>query len=252
MIIEREERDGIAYLTMAHGRANAWDVEFLEAFGAALREVAAARAVVVTARGKIFCAGVDLPRLLDEGVPYVERFIPLMDDFCRELFAHPAPVVCAVNGHAIAGGGILALASDYVVMADGEARIGIPELTVGVPFPTVPLEIVRYAVPGNRMRPLVSFGRTCRPGEAVAAGLVDEVVPPESLMERAHVVAQHLGSIPAASFRMTKLAVRADAIERMSRRGEYHQRVVAAWSDPATHQHLRDYLARSLGGGRSG
>lgn len=249
-MIEREERDGIAYLAMAHGKANAWDVEFLDAFRAALQASAGSRAVVITARGKIFCAGVDLPRLLNEGVPYVERFIPLMDDFCRELFAFPAPVVAAVNGHAIAGGGILALASDYVLMAEGDARIGIPELTVGVPFPTVPLEIVRYAVPGDRVRALVSYGRTYRPQEALAAGLVDELAPAESLAERAHTVAQHLGSIPAASFRMTKLGLRADAIARMSQRGAYADRALAAWSDPATHAHLRDYLARSLGGGR--
>ena len=248
-MIEREERDGIAYLTLVHGKANAWDVEFLEAFGAALEASSGARAVVITARGKIFCAGVDLPRLLNEGTPYVERFIPLMDQFCRTLFAYPAPVVTSVNGHAIAGGGILALASDYVVMADGEARIGIPELTVGVPFPTVPLEIVRYAVPSDRVRSLVSFGRTYKPAEALAAGLVDEVVPAESLAERTHVVAQHLASIPSASFRMTKLGLRGDAIGRMSSNAEYHRQALAAWTDPATHQHLRDYLARTVGRG---
>jgi enoyl-CoA hydratase len=118
-----------------------------------------------------------------------------------------------------------------------------------VPFPTVPLEIVRYAVPGYRVRAVVNSGKTYRPEEAIAAGLVDEVVPADSLAERAHALARHLGSIPAGSFRMTKLGLRADAIARMDRKGEYHQQAMAAWSDPATHQHLRDYLARSLGRG---
>jgi enoyl-CoA hydratase len=252
-MIEREERDGISYLTMVHGRANAWDLEFLDAFRAALDGSAAARAVVITARGKIFCAGVDLPRLLADGVSYVERFIPLMNTFCRELFAFPAPVISSVNGHAIAGGGILALSSDYVLMTDGGARIGIPELTVGVPFPTVPLEIVRHGVPGNRLRSVVFSGRTFTPAEAVDVGLVDEVVGPDQLEARTAEVAASMAAIPSAAFRLTKRALRADALTRMDRGIEgYAAESTALWSDPATHAHLRDYLARSLGGGKSG
>jgi enoyl-CoA hydratase len=249
-MFERREADGIVTLRMAHGRANAWDVEFVEGFRRELESAAGARALVITGGGKIFCAGVDLPRLLDAGTEYVSRFIPLMGVFVRELFGLPVPVVAAINGHAIAGGGILALCSDYVVMADGEARIGIPELTVGVPFPAAPLEVVRYAVPGDRLRAIVNLGRTLRPQDAVAAGLVDEVVPAESLAERADEVARQLGGIPAASFRLTKLGLRGEALARMDRESPEHDaRAAAVWSDPATHAHLRDYLARVLGSG---
>jgi enoyl-CoA hydratase len=250
IMFERIQTDGIVTLRMVHGRANAWDVEFVEGFRRELDAAAGARALIITAAGKIFCAGVDLPRLLDEGTPYVERFIPLMGSFVRELFAMPIPVIASVNGHAIAGGGILSLASDYVVMAEGDGRIGIPELTVGVPFPTAPLEVVRYAVPGDRLRTIVNLGRTLRPHEALAHGLVDEVVPPEVLEERSMAVALQLAAIPAASFRLTKLGLRAEALARIDREGPaYDAQAMAVWADPSTHAHLRDYLARVLGRG---
>jgi enoyl-CoA hydratase len=252
-MFDREARDGITLLRMTHGRANAWDIEFVEGFRRELEAAAASRALIITGGGKIFCAGVDLPRLLEEGAPYVERFIPLMGKLVRELFELPVPVVSAVNGHAIAGGGIIALASDYAVMADGEARIGVPELTVGVPFPAAPLEEVRYAIPGDRLRAIVNLGRTLRPAEALTHGLVDEVVPADVLIERALTVAGQLAAIPAASFRLTKERLRAEAVARIDRDGEaYDARATAVWSDPETHAYLRDYLSRVLGSGSKG
>lgn len=249
-MFEREERDGVAVVRMVHGRANAWDLEFVEGFRRELEAAASARALVITARGKIFCAGVDLPRLLEGGAGYVQRFIPVMGDLVRELFALPIPVVASVNGHAIAGGGILALASDYVLLADGEARIGVPELTVGVPFPAEPLEVVRYALSGAQLRTLVNLGRTVRPAEAVRLGMADEVVAPETLEQRTHEVATQLASIPSSAFALTKRMLRGESLERMTRlRAAHHQEAMAAWADPATHAHLRDYLARALGSG---
>lgn len=252
-MFEREERDGIVWLRMTHGRANAWDVEFVEGFRRELEAAAGARALVLTARGRIFCAGVDLPRLLAEGEPYVRRFIPLMDELVAELFALPIPVVASVNGHAIAGGGILALASDYVVMADGEGRIGVPELTVGVPFPAAPLEVVRHALSGQQLRAMVNLGRTVKPLEAVRLGMVDEVVAPELLEERSGAAARHLAGIPAASFALTKRMLRGESLERMRRlRAAHAEEAMTVWSDPATHHHLREYLARTLGSGGRG
>src|SRR5262249_51791472 len=152
-----------------------------------------------------------------DGADYVRHFIPLLSRFVRRLFAFPRPVVAAVNGHAIAGGCVLVLAADVRLMAEGAGRIGVPELLVGVPFPAAALEVVRFAVPRDRVQSLIYTGRTLQPQDALAAELIDEVVAAGQLLARAKEVAQQLAMIPPAVYRLTKESLRAEALERMER-----------------------------------
>lgn len=244
-MIDRTESNDILTLTLAHGKASAMDVELLDALHRELTDAAEARAIVLTGSGSIFSAGVDLFRLADGGAAYVRDFFPLLRDTVRQLFAMPVPVVAAANGHAIAGGAILVYASDVRLMAAGNGRIGTPELLVGVPFPAAALEIVRFAV--REWQRTIYTGGTLHPDAALAAGLIDEVVAPKALLARAHDVAAQLAAIPREAFRLTKAALRAPALDAMSRLGaQYDEASLAAWSDPATHQHIRDYLARTV------
>ncbi|HEX6371151.1 MAG TPA: enoyl-CoA hydratase-related protein [Longimicrobium sp.] len=243
-MIERELEDGILTLRLAHGKASAMDVELLEALGAELDAAADARAVVLTGTGGIFSAGVDLYRLLEGGQAYVDRFVPLLSTFVRALFALPVPVVAAVNGHAVAGGGVMTLAADYRIMAEGTGRIGVPELLVGVPFPAAPLEVVRFAVPRHRLQSLVYLGRMLGPRDALAEGLLDEVVAADALAGRAREVAVQLASLPPEVFRATKQALRAEALARMDGAAEYDRRAHAIWSAPETHARIRAHMER--------
>ncbi|MGZ5434199.1 MAG: enoyl-CoA hydratase/isomerase family protein, partial [Thermoanaerobaculia bacterium] len=126
-------------------------------------------AVILTGTGSIFSAGVDLFRVVDGGSDYVARFFPALARFVLDLFAFPKPFVVAANGHAIAGGCIFTLCADYRLMAAGTARIGVPELLVGVPFPASVLEVIRYAVPPQHLQMLVYSGRTVVPKKPSAS-----------------------------------------------------------------------------------
>src|SRR5262249_17500022 len=155
------------------------------------------------------------------------------------LFAFPKPVVAAANGHAIAGGCILVLASDVRLMAEGAGRIGVPELLVGGPFPAAALEGGRFAVPRSHLQSLVYPGRTLPPQEALSAGLLDEVVAASQLLARAQAVAQQLAAIPPAVFRLTKQSLRAEALERMDRTGELQDRAaLEVWSAAETQAYI--------------
>jgi enoyl-CoA hydratase len=248
-MIECSRREGILTLRLAHGKASALDVELLDALLRELDGVAEdVRAVILTGTGSIFSAGVDLFRLTREGADYVRRFLPLLSRFVRTLFAFPRPVVTAVNGHAIAGGCVLVLAGDIRLMAEGTGRIGVPELLVGVPFPAAALEVVRFAVPRDKVQALLYTGRTLPPAEALTAGLVDEVVAPGQLLARAQEIAGQLALIPPPVYRLTKQALRAEALERIERAGEAQdQAALEVWSAAGTHTHIRDYLRRTLG-----
>jgi enoyl-CoA hydratase len=248
-MIERSQNDGILTLRLAHGKVSALDVELLEALLHELEGVATdVRAVILTGTGSTFSAGVDLVRLTREGPDYVRRFLPLLSRCLRALFAFPRPVVAAANGHAIAGGCIIVLAADVRLMAEGMGRIGLPELLVGVPFPAAALEIVRFAVPRGNAPSLIYAGRTLSPRDALTAGLVDEVVAPTDLMARAQEVARQLASIPPQVHRLTKQALRAEALERIERTGAMlDPEALEMWSADETHAHIRDYMRRTVG-----
>lgn len=246
-MIERVDDDGVAILTMTHGPVNAMDIELCEAVASAFWNLAAdpARAVVLTAGGGSFSAGVDLRRFLDGGAPYVERFLPALSDCFRATFDLGKPVVAAVNGHAIAGGCVLAACADVVLMADGKGRIGVPELKVGVPFPRIALEALRHAVGEAATRRMVVGAQTLEAAGAHALGLVDEVVDPDALRERAVAVARGLAEeIPPDTFAATKAALRREATERADRYAADDEAVQTLWSRRAADGWVADYLAR--------
>ena len=248
-MIARSQLEGVLTLRLAHGKANALDVELLDALLHELDSVAEdVRALILTGTGSIFSAGVDLFRLTREGAGYVRHFLPLLSRFLRKLFSFPRPVVAAVNGHAIAGGGVIVLACDARLMAEGVGRIGVPELLVGVPFPTAALEVVRFAVPREKVQSLIYTGRTLPARDALGAGLVDEVVAPDALLARAQELARQLAMIPPPVYSLTKQSLRAEALERIDKAGEWQdQAALEVWSAPQTHAQIREYLRRTLG-----
>jgi enoyl-CoA hydratase len=215
-VIERADEDGIAVLTLAHGPVNALDVELCTAVADSLRELGSdvVRAVVLTGSGRAFSAGVDLRRVVADGEGYARRLVPALTDLFRAAFTLPKPMVAAVNGHAIAGGCVLAACADVVLMSGG--RIGLPEVRVGVPFPRAALEVVRYAVGDVGARTLVLGGETVTAEDAVAVGLVDRTVTGDDLQAQARAAAAGLAdAVPADTFAHTKAQLRRDAVARM-------------------------------------
>lgn len=249
-MLHREDRDGIAILRLAHGKANAIDLELLASLDAMLGSIAVspARAAILTGSGNIFSAGVDLFRLLAEDATYLERFLSQLDTTLRRLFTLPLPVVAAVNGHAIAGGAILAAACDRRVAADGPFKLGVTELRVGVPFPTTALEILRALLPARALADLVLSARLVSPSEARQLGLVDELVTPEALLGRAAAAAAELAAVPPGCFAATKQALRRPALERIDLTAPFDEpEVRRIWADPVTHGAIRAFLDQAIG-----
>jgi len=246
-MIEVDVRDEVTILRMADGKANTMSLEFCQAMTARFVELKSspARAVVLTGAGHIFSAGVDLLRLLDGGVPYVTKFVPALSAMLAAVFFCPKPVVAAVNGHAIAGGCVLACAADRRLMAREGGRIGVTELLVGVPLPTAALEIMRNAVAPQHFEEAIFTGATYAPLEALGRGLVNEIVEPDALLERAIAAAKALAALPAGAFTVTKAQIRRLALERIEQ-DAHASEIERIWASPETLAHIRDYVARRL------
>jgi enoyl-CoA hydratase len=246
-MLRRDARGDVALLSLAHGKASALDLELLLALDAALAEASSARAVVLTGQGNIFSAGVDLFRVLDGGRAYLQEFLPALDRCLLRLFRFEKPVVCALNGHAIAGGCVFACAADLRLCARGPATIGAPELLVGVPFPPTALEILRFAVPAGAFQRAVLSGKNHRAEEALAAGLVDELVEPQELLPQALAAAERLAAIPPRAFAHTKGLLRRPALDFLERHGAAaNAEVLELWCSEPVQAAVRTYVERTL------
>jgi enoyl-CoA hydratase len=233
----------VTVLRMAHGKANAIDLELLAALSNNLHRLREAPAVVLTGTDTIFSAGVNLFRVVDGGRAYLDRFLPALRKTFNELMAFPRPLVAAVNGHAIAGGCILVETADHRVMTSGTGRIGLTEMLVGVPFPVDAIEIVRLATGGGPLGRLVNLAETMPAQRAIEVGLVDELAEPDAVVARAVEVATALAAIPPRTFDLVKRELRApfwDALE--SRSGHFDGEVDAAWKSDAALRSIAAYV----------
>lgn len=207
----------VAVVRLEHGKVNELDVEVLDELATVVDDLAGfAPAIVITGNGRVFSAGADLKRVLEGGADYVAAFIAALHRTFLTLFRCRRPMVAAIDGAAIAGGCIIAAACDHRLMADGPARIGAIELTVGVPFPVAAIEVMHHAC-GNRTDDLVLRARLLDVHEAIGVDLVHEAVAPERLVERAVEIASELAALPSEAYAMAKQHLRHDSIARIER-----------------------------------
>jgi enoyl-CoA hydratase len=236
-MIAVEQQTGLAMLTMDDGRVNALDLEALTELTASLREIRAP--VVITGTGKAFSAGVDLRRIVNDGDDYVRDFLAALSDAFLTVFTHPYPVIAAVNGHAIAGGCIIALAADYRLMSAG--TIGVTEVAVGVPFPVAALEICRYAL-GPAVSAAALHAEAVPASQAKAAGFAHELTSPGDLLARARDVARSLGAHPPGAYQLTKQQLQRPTLQAIAEQAEHDAAVVDLWRAPETRERLTRFL----------
>ena len=244
-MFKEQQKGRITILTISHGKANSMDLELCEGLVQKLNELRARDSVIVlTGEGKIFSAGVDLPRMLKEGPSYVRRFVPALEAVLEGFCFYPNPVVAAVNGHAIAGGCIIACAADYRVAVDDGAKIGVPEMKVGVPFPPVGMEIMRFAVAPERFREVILMAQTYSMAEGKNCGLVDELRPRAEVLDRALAVAESLEAVPKETFAFTKAHIRSVVRERCTEATEkLKEKILDLWCSPELLNAVERYVS---------
>jgi enoyl-CoA hydratase len=242
----RIERAGdVALIRMEAGKVNAIGPAFLAALSGLLDELGDAAAAVITGQGSVFSAGLDLPALVDVDRPAMRAFMERFDELMLRIFELPQPLVAAVNGHAIAGGCVLALQADVRIAADRDLRMGLNETQLGIGLPAVVLETLRCQVPGTSLPAIALEGRLFAPREALQLGLLHEVVPEAELIERAMQRAKALAALPPFGVRQVKAALRrpvADAVR--AHRSTESQSWLDGWFSPGGQKTIRAAIDR--------
>jgi enoyl-CoA hydratase len=199
---------GIAVITMDDGKANALGHDLLGALLAALDEADAsgADAVVIAGRPGRFSAGFDLSVMKAGGTGPKEMLAAGVDVFLR-IYQFPRPVIVACTGHAIAAGAIILMSSDLRVGTAGEFKIGMPELTIGMPLPFFATELMRDRL-SKRHLARATLGQMYDPETAIDVGFLDEVVSAEDLLDTAVAHARVAGGVGRGAMKRTRTTTR--------------------------------------------
>jgi len=192
---------------------------------------AAGEAVLLRGAGDAFCAGLNLKEMAALDAAGMQGFLALLEDMVQALYEYPGPTAAAVNGHAVAGGCVLALGCDWRVMtAAAGARIGLNEIAIGARFPPRTWAMVKARVPAASLERVVLGAQLVDPRSALELGLVDELAddPLSVAKERLAVLAGH----PRDAYAVAKRGIRgvlAPGAEALARwKGED----LAAWTSP--------------------
>jgi enoyl-CoA hydratase len=239
--------DDVALLRIEGGKANSLSAAVLATVERFIGEFEAgpARAAVIVGYERFFSAGLPLPSLIDLDRPAMKAFMVHFGEVMQRVFACAKPLVAAINGHAIAGGYVLALQCDWRVLVDADARVGLNETQLGIGLPSSVLEPLALQLPAASL-PLVAMqGRLFAPPEALALGLVHELAPPAELEARALARAQAFASAPSSGVTQVKRALRRPALEAWRARTEAEtERWLDTWFAPAAQEKLQEAIKK--------
>lgn len=211
------ERDGdISIVRIDDGKANALGHQVIDDLGAALDQaVGDARAVVIVGRPDRFSAGFDLA-VMRGGSDAVTGLVGAGARLFARIYTLEIPVVAACTGHALAAGAILLMASDLRIGADGDYKIGLPEVTLGMVLPQFAVDLAQDRLSRRHLTAATMHGRVYSPVDATDAGFLDQVVAPDQVESEARAAAAQLAeSVNPRAFAATRRNVRAATADKI-------------------------------------
>jgi enoyl-CoA hydratase len=208
--VRSEIREGVAFVQLDDGKANALSHDLLAALDAHLeRAEKEAAAVLIAGRPGMLSGGFDLA-VMRSGPQNVYQMVKAGAELFLRFLDFPLPIVVAATGHAIAAGAILLLAADARIGAAGKFKIGLNEVGAGMTLPHFALELARLRLSKRHFVRATTQAELYAPEAAVDAGYLDRVTSPEDLLDAALAEAVRLGALPQPGFGVTKRRAHAD------------------------------------------
>ncbi len=189
MAVRFEKQESIGHVVLDRPPANSYDRAFMEELDAAIEEARrddAVNAILLrSANEKFFSAGADVSVFAKSGLDEQTAFVARANEAMSKFESTPKVVVAAINGHCLGGGLEMALCCDFRVAAEGSYRIGLPEVTLGLLPGTGGTQRLPRLIGRQKALDLMLRGITMSPQDALAAGIVDDVVPAAELLDKA-------------------------------------------------------------------
>lgn len=212
--------DGIATVVLNRPKVNALNESVIEELGKCFQELAsdsAIKSVILTGEGSFFSFGFDIPEFLSYPKDSFRNFLVNFTDLLSCVFLFPKPVMAALNGHAVAGGCLLAAACDYRLMVSGKAKIALNELTFGATFFASGVQILKFLIGGRNAESVLYSGAMYSAEEARDLGLVHEVASKENFNESARKIARSFAAKDGRAFQSMKMLLRKQTAEEIKK-----------------------------------
>jgi len=248
-LIKRSKHEGLIILSLANGVTNAISPDLVRELNAALDDLSDAPAVkgliLSSENDKFFCIGFDLPTLVPLKQDQFREFFASFNRACYRLLTLGVPTLCAMTGHATAGGCILATMCDYRYIAEGRKMMGLNEIKLGVPVPYL-ADLALRLICGDRVATEMMYtGNFLDPEAAKTAGLVDGVFPSDNLRSQALDKVLSIANYYVEAFKPIKANRISAMLELYEKRAQADEELfVKMWYDPQARKGLEEALKR--------
>jgi len=227
--------------------ANALSFELIHALREEIEKAPkdSARAIVLSGSPGRFSGGLDVPLLLGYDHAAMSQLWREFYALLKTMSCSSIPIAAAITGHAPAGGTVLASFCDWRVVADGTFIIGLNEVQVGLPLPPVIFAGLRRLLGPRDAERLAVGGLLISPAEALRVGLIDEIAPPDQVIDRAMQWCQSMLALPHDAMTITRAEARADLKSYFDQNLDPEiEKVTASWWAPETQATLHAVAAK--------
>ncbi len=246
-MLTKTEHDGILEIRFDRPPVHALNHALVKELRAAIEQApaAGAKAIVLSGSPGMYSAGLDVPELLSYDRATMSHFWQDFFALLQSIALSPVPVVAAITGHSPAGGAVLAIFCDHRVAAEGKFKIGLNEVQVGLPVPRVILAALIRLVGHRQAERLAVHGMLVTPEEALAAGLVDQVVPQDEVIPKAIAWCREGMKLPPSAMDITRRSLRADFRALFDELSEStREEMTAVWFSEEPQKTLRALVAQ--------
>lgn len=245
--VQYENRDGIAIVTLNRGTANALNTEMIKEIAelfVELRGEPAVKGAIITGKDNFFSGGIDVLEVVDYDQDASRTFWRAFAHMMATLAEWSKPLATAINGHSPAGGCIIAITADFRFMAEGNFKIGLNEVPVGIVVPMPVYKLYSMWVGTRNAYQFLLQGKLLTPSEALQAGLVDAVYPQDQLLAATEAAMRQLIKLDPGTFSKTKINLRADIVHALKNDfdGSFGE-TLRHWWDPAARARLEGLVA---------
>lgn len=217
-LLQYELNDSVAVLRIDDGKANAVSHAFIDAVNTGLdRAAQEARAALIVGRPNRFSAGFDLSVVRDGGPEAARGLVTAGAEMLMKMYEHPQPLLIACTGHAIAAGALILLAADTRIGAEGDFKIGLNEVAIGMTLPHFLVTLAHERLSKRHLTQAMLQSRLYDPATAVDAGFLDSTCPADTLVEETLKEASRLAELRTEIYRDAKMRNRRSVVEEVRR-----------------------------------
>lgn len=230
------KKDNYCIIQMDREKANPMNHEFVAEMRIALKNLQeddSIQGAIINGKENFFSAGLDIPELFEYDEKQFDNFWHNFIELVSDLIAFDKPLIASITGHAPAGGCIMAIGCDYRVMADGNFKIGLNEIPVGIVVPRGIFDLYSFWIGRKTAFQYLMEGKLFSPQHAKEIGLVDEVVAADKVLETAEAKMKLYLQFEQNSWRITKRQLKQDLLESMHSITEFEMKTFQQqwWSE---------------------